>query len=58
MIRLKAPDGHASVGFGGSEYDVRDGIVDVPEEAAVPLRAHGYAVPDAAEPARPPARRR
>ncbi len=42
MVRLKAPRGHVCVGFAGHEYAVGDGVVDVPDEAEAPLRAHGY----------------
>jgi len=41
-VTLSAPRGHSSVGFAGTEYDVRDGRVTVPDEAEAPLRAHGY----------------
>jgi hypothetical protein len=42
LIRLKAPKGGASVGFSGTEYEVQDGLVEVPDEAEAALRAHGY----------------
>ncbi len=52
MVRLKAPKNQASVGFGGAEYEVRDGFVEVPEAAETVLRPHGYK--PAAEPERKP----
>jgi hypothetical protein len=48
MVRLKAPKNQASVGFGGSEYEVRDGFVEVPDEAEAVLRPHGYKPADEA----------
>ena len=38
MVRLKAPRDHASVGFAGVEYAVRDGFVEVPAAAAPAAR--------------------
>ncbi|HUK60249.1 MAG TPA: hypothetical protein VLV50_13545 [Stellaceae bacterium] len=52
MVRLKAPKNQASVGFAGTEYEVCDGFVEVPEEAEEVLRPHGYK--PAAEPERIP----
>lgn len=52
MVRLKAPKNQASVGFGGAEYEVRDGFVEVPEAAEAALRPHGYK--PAGEPAQKP----
>lgn len=52
MVRLKAPKNQASVGFGGAEYEVQDGFVEVPEAAEAMLRPHGYK--PAAEPAQKP----
>ncbi len=46
MVRLKAPKGQTSVGFGGAEYEVRDGFVEVPEAAEPALRPHGYTKAD------------
>jgi hypothetical protein len=45
MITLDAPDSHCCVGFEGSQYEVRDGQVDVPEHAEGPLHCHGYRRP-------------
>ena len=42
VVKLKAPRGHSSVGFAGTEYEVQDGLVEVPDEAEAALAAHGY----------------
>jgi hypothetical protein len=42
MVRLKAPRGHSSVGFAGAEFEIRDGEVEVPDEAEAALKPHGY----------------
>jgi hypothetical protein len=55
MVRLKAPKNQASVGFGGAVYEVRDGFVEVPEQAEAALRPHGYK--PAVEPAPKPRRK-
>jgi hypothetical protein len=55
VVKLKAPRGHSSVGFAGTEYEVQDGLVEVPDEAEAALRAHGYRRP--AEVARPAPRK-
>jgi hypothetical protein len=52
MVKLKAPRGHSCAGFAGGEYEVRDGMVEVPDEAEDALRPHGYRRP-APEGARP-----
>jgi len=36
-MKLKAPKGCGSVSFGGQEYPVVDGVVEVPDEASVLL---------------------
>ena len=53
MVKLKAPRGHSSVGFAGTEYEVQEGLVEVPDEAEAALRAHGYRRPAADAAARP-----
>jgi hypothetical protein len=53
MVRLKAPRGHSSVGFAGGEFEVRDGHVEVPDDAEAALKPHGYRRPPAAEPPTP-----
>ena len=42
MMTLKAPDGAQVVAFGGENYDVVDGVVRVPAEAAPYLYQFGY----------------
>ena len=42
-----------SVGFAGTEYEVQDGLVEVPDEAEAALRAHGYRRPAETPAARP-----
>ena len=45
MVRLKAPEGARdgdTVGFGGAEFAVEDGHVEVPEAAEAALLPHGY----------------
>lgn len=43
MIKLKAPVGHTSVGFGGNQFAVtEDGTVQVPAEAVQALRSFGF----------------
>ena len=42
MVKLKAPRGHSSVGYAGGEFEVRDGEVEVPDEAEAALKPHGY----------------
>lgn len=49
MVKLKAPRGHSSVGFAGDEYEVSDGVVEVPDEAEAALKPHGYRRPPAAD---------
>ncbi len=39
---LKAPAGVTAVTLGGVEIAVEDGLVEVPEEAAATLYAHGF----------------
>ena len=56
MVKLKAPRGHSSVGYAGGQFEVRDGEVEVPDEAEAALKPHGYkraaavGVPAAARP--------
>jgi hypothetical protein len=45
MVKLRAPRGHSCAGFAGTEYEVRDGLVEVPDEAEDALRPHGYRRP-------------
>lgn len=46
MIKLKAPEGASSVHFGGEDYEVKKGFVEVPEAAVEALTgAHGYTFP-------------
>ena len=40
-MKLKAPEGCGGVSFDGQEYRVKDGIVEVPDQAAVFLEP-GY----------------
>lgn len=42
MVRLKAPANGGSVSIQGREYQVRKGVVDVPEHAVEALKSHGY----------------
>jgi hypothetical protein len=42
MVRLKAPKGTGSCSYEGVEYEVKDGFVDVPAEAAGDLAKHGF----------------
>lgn len=44
MIRMKAPQGASFVSHGGQTYQVIDGHVDVPDDAARALFAHGYSI--------------
>lgn len=41
-MKLKAPEGCTGCSFGGQEYKVKKGIVDVPDEALFALREHGF----------------
>ena len=43
MIKLFVPVGATSCSFAGVEYAAKDGLVEVPAEAAEALHAHGYA---------------
>ena len=40
--KMVTKTGAGSVSFGGVEYPVVDGVVDVPGEAAVELLSHGF----------------
>lgn len=42
MVKLKGDPKAGSVSFGGKEYPVKKGIVEVPEEAVAALAAHGF----------------
>jgi hypothetical protein len=46
---LKAPTGCGSVSFGGQEYPVVEGLVEVPAEAAAVLLEPGWGFEAAAE---------
>lgn len=48
MVKLKAPEGSTGCSHNGNEYEVVDGIVEVPEEAVADLLPHGYTVAPAA----------
>ena len=43
---LLAPDGATGCSFGGTEYTVVDGTVQVPVEAVNDLTAHGFLMAD------------
>lgn len=45
MIKLKAPAGATSASYNGEEYQVADGFVDVPDNAADALASHGFSIP-------------
>jgi hypothetical protein len=43
FVRLKAPDGTSAIGYEGQEFEIVDGLVDVPAEAAEAfIRGHGF----------------
>lgn len=42
FIKLQAPEGFTDVSFGGENYTVENGVVSVPEEAAVFLYQFGF----------------
>lgn len=44
MIKLQAPDNATSASYGGEVYEVKNGFVNVPEEAAQALADHGFTV--------------
>lgn len=45
LVKLKAPEGITDVSFGGVNYAVENGIVEVAEEAVQYLHQYGFAVP-------------
>lgn len=47
-MKMKAPEGATGCSFDGVEYEVVDGEVTVPSEAAGALMSHGYEVITAA----------
>lgn len=47
MAVLNAPKGATSCSWGGNEYEVVEGLVEVPAEAVHDLQAHGYTTGDA-----------
>jgi hypothetical protein len=53
-MKLKAPWGCGSVSFGGREYPVVEGVVEVPDEAAVLLEpGWGFTLTHLKEPEAP-----
>ncbi len=48
-MKLRVPEGCGGVSFGGREYPVKDGLVEVPDEAAVFLE-EGYGCAPVTEP--------
>lgn len=42
MIKLKGPRDASSVSVGGKEYQVKSGVVEVPDEHADALARHGF----------------
>jgi hypothetical protein len=51
-MKLKAPKGCGGVSFGGRNYPVAKGVVEVPDEATVFLEP-GYGFTEIFEPAEP-----
>ena len=51
MVKLKGPKDATLVVFEGKEYPVKNGMVEVPDEAVAMLARHGWQVakPDKAE---------
>ena len=45
LVKLKAPEGITDVSFGGVNYAVENGIVEVAEEAVQYLHQYGFVVP-------------
>jgi hypothetical protein len=45
LIKLDAPDGAGLVSYGGVEYAVENGSVQVPADAVATLLSHGFSVP-------------
>lgn len=45
LVKLKAPEGITDVSFGGVNYAVENGIVEVPEAAVQYLHQYGFVVP-------------
>ena len=44
MALMTAPEGATSCSHDGQEFDVVDGMVEVPVEAVADLLSHGYAI--------------
>lgn len=44
-VTLNAPEDGGSVTVFGKEYQVVDGVVEVPPDAVALLKSHGYSVP-------------
>ncbi|MEN6630533.1 MAG: hypothetical protein ABFC42_12905 [Sulfuricella sp.] len=42
MAKLTAPNGVTGCSFDGTEYKVKKGVVDVPDEAVAALFPHGF----------------
>jgi hypothetical protein len=42
MLRMRTEVESGTVGWGGQEFPIHDGIVEVPPEAAEDLRSHGF----------------
>lgn len=45
LVKLKAPEGITDVSFGGVNYAVENGIVEVAEESVQYLHQYGFVVP-------------
>ena len=51
MVILKAPSESGSCSYDGTEYKIVDGFVEVPPEAVVALKDHGFGLtPEKDEP--------
>jgi hypothetical protein len=44
MVLFKATTDNGTVGWGGAEFPIVNGMVDVPDEAAEDMRNHGMEV--------------
>ena len=43
LIKLTAPDGATSVHHDGEDFEVKNGVIEVPEQIVTDLKAsHGY----------------
>jgi hypothetical protein len=45
LITMDAPDGASFVSWGGNEYAVENGSVQVPDGAIADLGSHGFTLP-------------